>query len=162
MIKIFNLGHSINFIDDSNRLVGYDFEVDCCEKFAISLIDLDVVRELKGSAPRFEKMGAEDVSEYLSKTCGELVCRFEPDNVKFLVPDQVEEGLSECSIDDNSYGVIRGFEECEGDEDNFFYLYAITASGRRKYAIIFENCHNGYYAHNVTIYKVLVDREESL
>lgn len=40
MIKLFETGTKLNFIDDRNAFVGFDFEQDCCEDFGwLVLVD---------------------------------------------------------------------------------------------------------------------------
>lgn len=38
-MKIFKSGGKINFVDDNNVFVGYDYEQSCCELFGWSILD---------------------------------------------------------------------------------------------------------------------------
>ena len=38
-MKIFETGGKINFVDDKNLFVGFDFEQDCCESFGFFIRD---------------------------------------------------------------------------------------------------------------------------
>lgn len=129
MIKLFETGTKLNFIDDRNVFAGFDFEQACCEWFGWRvLVDGRCDVYAQGDA---DKPGALEMQDWVFDT--ETPPR---EDLTGILPD--------VSLDEGGAVAFRIRNEWLLDEKGWLVLY---------------NSHNGYYHHGWKFGRLNVEKE---
>jgi hypothetical protein len=128
-MKIFmtNKGYteSINFVDENNVLVGYDFEQCCCEIFGFAITD-DIPKGM--TKEMYEH--SEDLEKYIGKL--NIALKDYRLDTDFIFQNNEEE------------------QEHELLNTVVFKLENYNNDGEVKYLTLY-NSHNGYYSHGFSM-----------
>lgn len=129
MIKLFETGTKLNFIDDRNVFAGFDFEQGCCEHFGWRvLVDGRFDVYAQGDA---DKRAGLEMKDWVFDT--ETPPR---EDLTGILPD--------VSLDEGGAVAFRIRHEWLLDEKGWLVLY---------------NSHNGYYHHGWEFGRLNVEKE---
>jgi hypothetical protein len=114
---------SINFVDDRNVLVGFDFEQSCCERFGFAITD-DIPKGMPKGIDGYD----EDLEKYIGKL--NVALKNYSFNTSFIFQNDEEE------IEYDVLNTVVFKLESNNDEVKYLTLY---------------NNHNGYYSHGFSM-----------
>lgn len=133
MIKLFETGTKLNFIDDCNAFVGFDFEQGCCEHFGWRVL-VDGRFDVYAQGDSHGSTGELEMTDWVFDT--DTPPR---EDLTGILPD--------IDLDYGGAVAFRIKNEYYPDEKGWLVLY---------------NSHNGYYHHGWEFGKLNVEKEGSL
>lgn len=138
-MKIFQLnpetwGYKINFVDDNNVLVGFDFSSNCCERFGYLFTK---------NIPKVTKI--DKSYTYLDRSSGENITRSYQESINETGIEILEEELKDYNFDKTFVQDLTPDEFYT--EDGGAISFKLTNSQNQELYLTLYNIQNGYYSH---------------
>lgn len=144
-VKVAPASKSVNFVDEKNRVLGWNASQICCENHMCNITTTEPVETFIDSVVDDEyDMNDEERERHAN---GETIIRPYPhlkvENVKF----SMLQTLDSCTIDLPGWEIDPDYYKEIGSAVVFRLFHTDYCDNTTNMFVVLENYHNGYYSH---------------